>query len=130
MGSSHRQGLVPPKTLIMKLAVVVLLGLFALSAARPSDIIDFEVDEGDLELEHEQEGIPGTAVEGEYSWTAPNGEEYVVKYIADHLGYRVLESNAIPEAPENDEEGEDAPTFRNAEEDEDEDEEEEDEDDE
>ena len=26
----------------------------------------------------------------------------VVKYIADHLGYRIVESNALPEAPEAD----------------------------
>merc|ERR1711942_652245 len=111
----------------MKLLVLVLLGLFALSAARPSDIFEFEVDADNQEQEHEQEGTPGRAVEGEYSWTAPNGEEFVVKYIADHLGYRIVESNALPEAPEAPEEDEVA-EFRAAEEDEeDEDEEEEDE---
>merc|ERR1719427_1692257 len=81
---------------------LILLGLVALSAARPSDIIDFEVDAGNQEQEHEQEGVAGKAVEGEYSWTAPNGEEFVVKYIADHLGYRIVDSNALPEAPEAD----------------------------
>merc|ERR1712055_479872 len=86
----------------MKTLCLVLLGLFALAAARPGDIIDFEVDTDNNEHEHEQEGVAGKAVEGEYSWTGPNGEEYVVKYIADHLGYRVLESNALPEAPEAD----------------------------
>merc|ERR1712055_1178779 len=86
----------------MKVLAIVLLGLFALSAARPSDIINYEVDEDNQEQEHEQEGTPGVAVEGEYSWTAPNGEELVVKYIADHLGYRIVESNALPEAPEAD----------------------------
>ena len=35
-------------------------------------------------------------MEGEYSWVAPNGEEYSVKYIADHLGYRVVETDAMP----------------------------------
>merc|ERR1712180_288385 len=111
----------------MKLLVLVLLGLFALSAARPSDIINFSVEEDNAEQEHEQEGTPGSAVEGEYSWTAPNGEEFVVKYIADHMGYRIVESNALPEAPEA--ENEDVAEFRAAEEDE-EDEDEEDEDDE
>merc|ERR1712128_321660 len=97
------------------------------SAARPSDIIDFEVEEDNLEHEHEQEGIAGRAVEGEYSWTAPNGEEFVVKYIADHLGYRVVESNALPIAPEAEENAEDdeaAPRFRAAEDDDEEDEDE------
>merc|ERR1711872_389205 len=83
----------------MKTLCLVLLGLFALAAARP-DILNYSVEEGDNEHEHEQEGTAGTAVEGEYSWTAPNGEELVVKYIADHLGYRIVESNALPEAPE------------------------------
>merc|ERR1712142_999440 len=86
----------------MKTLCLILLGLFALAAARPSDIIDFEVDTDNLEHEHEQEGVAGQAVEGEYSWTGPNGEEYVVKYIADHLGFRIVESNALPEAPEAD----------------------------
>merc|ERR1711874_920881 len=88
-------------------------GLFALSTARPSDIIDFEVSAENQEQEHEQEGVPGTAVEGEYSWIAPNGEEFVVRYIADHLGYRVVESNVLPEAPEEDEaDDESVPRFR------------------
>merc|ERR1711913_195482 len=95
---------------------------FALSAARPSDIIDFEVSAENQEQEHEQEGVPGTAVEGEYSWIAPNGEEFVVRYIADHLGYRVVESNALPEAPEEDEsDDESVSRFRAAEEDDDDD---------
>merc|ERR1711962_715468 len=85
----------------MKTLCLVLLGLFALAAARP-DILNYSVEEGYNEHEHEQEGTAGTAVEGEYSWTAPNGEELVVKYNADHLGYRIVESNALPEAPEAD----------------------------
>ena len=43
-------------------------------------------------MEHEQEGVPGTAVEGEYSWVAPNGQEVYVKYVADDKGFRVLDS--------------------------------------
>nr|XP_027230124.1 larval cuticle protein 16/17-like [Penaeus vannamei] len=77
----------------MKVLVLVTLGLVALAAARPSDIIDFEEDH----MEHEQEGIPGTAVEGEYSWVAPDGNEYVIKYVADRFGYRVVEDNVLPE---------------------------------
>nr|XP_045597227.1 prothymosin alpha-A-like [Procambarus clarkii] len=80
----------------MKALVLVILGLVVLAAARPSDIINIEEDH----LEHEQEGVPGTAVEGEYSWVAPDGNEYKVKYVADHLGYRVLEDNVVPEVPE------------------------------
>merc|ERR1711872_491987 len=119
----------PKYNLNMKLLIIVLLGLFALSAARPSDIINFSVEEDNAEQEHEQEGTAGSAVEGEYSWTAPNGEEFVVKYIADHMGYRIVESNALPEAPEAQDE-EDVAEFRAAEEDEEDEDEEEEEDDE
>merc|ERR1712168_712951 len=78
-----------------QLCVAVLLGLCCAGAlARPKDdIIDIELDQ----MEHEQEGVAGTAVEGEYSWIAPNGEEVKVKYVADHLGYRALvEDEASP----------------------------------
>jgi len=60
-------------------------------AARPSEIVDFETDK----MEVEQEGTPGKSVTGEYSWTAPNGEEYGVKYVADAGGFRVLENDAV-----------------------------------
>ncbi|XP_027230137.2 cuticle protein CP575-like [Penaeus vannamei] len=86
----------------MKVLLLALLGLVALAAARPSDIIDFEEDN----MEHEQEGVPGTAVEGEYSWVAPDGNEYHVKYVADHNGYRIVDDNVVPrmrsDAPEAD----------------------------
>jgi len=99
----------------MKFQVALLLACAAvLSNAMPADIVNFETDN----MEVEQEGTPGKAVEGEYSWVAPNGEEYSVKYIADHLGYRVVETNAQPslrapadvvidDAPEEEDEGED-----------------------
>ncbi|XP_076028514.1 cuticle protein CP575-like [Oratosquilla oratoria] len=77
----------------MKLMLVVALCLVAVALARPSDIIDIEEDH----MEHEQEGQPGRAVEGEYSWVDANGEEHVVQYVADHLGFRVVDSNVVPE---------------------------------
>ncbi|XP_042859227.1 cuticle protein CP575-like [Penaeus japonicus] len=76
----------------MKVLILFALGLVALAAARPSDIIDFEEDH----MEHEQEGVPGTAVEGEYSWVAPDGNEYHVKYVADRFGYRIVDDNVVP----------------------------------
>ncbi|ROT64397.1 calcification-associated peptide-2 [Penaeus vannamei] len=98
---SNRQAAVAPLNLAsMKVLVLFALGLVALAAARPSDIIDFEEDH----MEHEQEGIPGTAVEGEYSWVAPDGNEYHVKYVADRFGYRIVDDNVVPrmrsDAPE------------------------------
>ncbi|XP_068214644.1 cuticle protein CP575-like [Palaemon carinicauda] len=82
----------------MKVLVLIALCLVALAAARPSDIVDFELDDH----EQEQDGQPGRAVQGEYSWTAPDGNEYYVKYIADHNGYRIVEDNVVPEAPDSD----------------------------
>ncbi|XP_071534849.1 uncharacterized protein [Panulirus ornatus] len=76
----------------MKVLLIIALGLVALAAARPEDIFDFEGDDA----EHEQEGVAGHSVTGEYKWESPEGIEFVVKYIADDKGYRVLESNAVP----------------------------------
>ncbi|XP_050702003.1 uncharacterized protein LOC126988172 [Eriocheir sinensis] len=78
----------------MKVLLVIALGLVVMVAARPSDIFDFEGDDA----EHEQEGAAGRSVTGEYKWESPEGLEFVVKYIADEKGYRVLESNAVPSA--------------------------------
>ncbi|CAL4191459.1 unnamed protein product, partial [Meganyctiphanes norvegica] len=70
--------------------------------AHPETIVDIAVvdaetrDGADVDLAHVQEGKAGTAVTGEYSWESPEGITFVVKYIADELGYRVVESNAIP----------------------------------
>lgn len=41
------------------------------------------------------QGVAGQAVEGEYTWLDANGEEYTIKYIADHLGFRVLDSEDV-----------------------------------
>ncbi|KAK4291158.1 hypothetical protein Pmani_035996 [Petrolisthes manimaculis] len=83
----------------MKFAVgvvaVVFVAMVALVVARPEDDLVFKY-EGD-DHTHEQYGEPGNSVQGSYTWTAPDGTVYKVKYIADEKGYRVLESNAIPE---------------------------------
>lgn len=54
---------------------MLFLAVVGTALAYPSNIVDFETDSMDLE----QEGVPGRAVEGEYSWTAPNGQEVYVK---------------------------------------------------
>ena len=62
--------------------------------AMPKEVIDIDQNN----LEHEQEGLPGTSVTGEYTAVDANGQEYTVKYIADHLGFRVIDDeNALPE---------------------------------
>ncbi|KAG7170543.1 uncharacterized protein LOC121864421 [Homarus americanus] len=101
----------------MKAMLVIALGLVALAAARPSEIFDFEGDDA----EHEQEGAAGRSVTGEYKWESPEGIEFVVKYIADEKGYRVLESNAVPSANGESADGEQADLDGSEEEDEDDD---------
>ncbi|KAK4287636.1 hypothetical protein Pmani_039294 [Petrolisthes manimaculis] len=66
-----------------------LVLLAAVVLAHPGyDIIDFDQDD---HFEHEQEGTAGRAVKGEYSWVAADGTEYETKYVADHLGYRLVD---------------------------------------
>ena len=84
-----RRGHILVTKLSFFLQVSLLLVVVGVALCRPSnDIIDIETDL----MEHEQEGVPGTAVEGEYSWVAPNGQEVYVKYVADDKGFRVLDS--------------------------------------
>ena len=49
------------------------------------------------------QGAAGQAVEGEYKFVAPDGEEYSVKYVADHLGFRILDTDTQAEFLEVDE---------------------------
>ncbi|XP_042219387.1 uncharacterized protein LOC121864430 [Homarus americanus] len=72
--------------------VVAMLAMVALTVARPDTILDFEGDQ----QQQTQTGKGGEKVEGSYSWTSPEGEEFYVKYVADEHGYRVVESNAVP----------------------------------
>ncbi|XP_066957283.1 uncharacterized protein [Macrobrachium rosenbergii] len=76
----------------MKSTILLLLCLAAMAMSRPDTILDFEGEDH----EHEQEGDAGEEVEGTFSWTSPEGEEFFVKYIADEHGYRIVESNAVP----------------------------------
>ncbi|XP_047481357.1 larval cuticle protein 2-like [Penaeus chinensis] len=79
----------------MKFNILVLVAVLAtvtMATARPDSVLDFE---GDAH-QHQQEGDAGNKVEGSYSWTSPEGEEFYVKYVADEDGYRVVESNAVP----------------------------------
>ncbi|XP_037780971.1 uncharacterized protein LOC119577432 [Penaeus monodon] len=73
------------------MTLFVVLAVAVLAAARP-EILDFEGEDH----QHQQEGDAGDHVEGSYSWTSPEGEEFHVTYVADEDGYRVLESNAVP----------------------------------
>merc|ERR1712055_5264 len=76
-----------PSTMKTQVALI-LCGAVAIALARPgNDIVDFQTDH----MEVEQEGVPGKAVEGEYSWTAPNAGEAEVKYTADVNGFRAVD---------------------------------------
>ncbi|XP_071534850.1 uncharacterized protein [Panulirus ornatus] len=71
-------------------AVLILLGLAVMVAARPDIDLDLE------DFHHEQDIAEDTSVTGSYRWTSPEGVEYYVKYVADEDGFRILESNAVP----------------------------------
>ena len=68
---------------VILLAVVLFLGMVA---ARPNEVLDFENDM----TSHEQYGVPGTAVHGEYEAKDAQGNWYEVKYIADERGFRLV----------------------------------------
>ncbi|XP_064101929.1 uncharacterized protein LOC135212455 [Macrobrachium nipponense] len=79
----------------MKFTLVFLLGVVALSTGRPDSIFDFDLDD----FGHSQEIDDDHVITGSYTWTAPDGTQFFVRYIADDDGYRVLDSNAIPVSP-------------------------------
>ncbi|XP_037781228.1 uncharacterized protein LOC119577746 [Penaeus monodon] len=76
----------------MKITLLVLLGLVALAAARPDSVLDLDLDD----FHHDQD-VEDEVVTGTYSWTSPEGVEFFVRYIADDDGFRILESNAVPD---------------------------------
>ncbi|XP_045114144.1 uncharacterized protein LOC123506268 [Portunus trituberculatus] len=68
---------------VILLAVVLFLGMVA---ARPNDILNVDIPN----LSHEQEGIPGQAVHGEYEALDAFGNWYKVEYVADEKGFRIV----------------------------------------
>merc|ERR1711911_416642 len=82
---------------LLKMLFAALLVFFvATAAAAPSDIVvGYDLDDH----EHTQKGQAGTAVTGSYSFTAADGVEHVVTYIADDKGYRVVGDATIESTP-------------------------------
>ncbi|XP_069936080.1 uncharacterized protein [Cherax quadricarinatus] len=86
----------------MKCCMIVLLGLAAITAARPDFSLgfsreDFSREDFSREDSHQVQVISrDNVITGSYSWTSPEGVKFFVKYIADKDGYRILESNAVP----------------------------------
>merc|ERR1712002_98661 len=76
-------------------SMLIFVCLIGAALARPQEVFSYEADT------HAQSasGDAGNSVEGEYSYTAPNGDEIVVTYTADENGY-VAKSSALPVAPE------------------------------
>ena len=68
---------------VILLAVVLFLGMVA---ARPNEVFDID----NQYAEHEQYGVPGSSVHGEYETVDAHGNSVEIKYIADHLGFRTL----------------------------------------
>ncbi|KAA0192055.1 Cuticle Protein CPR RR Uncl [Hyalella azteca] len=75
------------KTLLFALFVVGLVVV-----VRAGDVIDLDLDD----FEHNQDGDAGHSVTGEYKWTSPEGQDFVVQYVADDKGFRIVNSNAVP----------------------------------
>ncbi|XP_063614824.1 calphotin-like, partial [Penaeus indicus] len=65
--------------------VLVVAAVVGVAAART--IFDYERDG----LDNEQKGQPGKAVAGEYEWRAPDGKVVEISYVADHLGFRLVD---------------------------------------
>merc|ERR1712198_659814 len=87
----------------MKIQVILLVSMVVLGMSLADPVLDFSVDAEGPESEeihhsHKQEGTTGNAVTGEYSWESPEGVTFLVRYIADDKGFRVVESNAVPTA--------------------------------
>merc|ERR1711970_923959 len=86
----------------MKVQMIFLVSLVVVSLSMAAPVLDFTVDavgsSEEIHHSHKQEGLTGTAVTGEYSWESPEGITFVVRYIADTQGFRVIESNAVPTA--------------------------------
>merc|ERR1712002_315416 len=76
-------------------SMLIFVCLIGAALARPQEVFSYEADT------HAQgaSGDAGNSVEGEYSYTAPNGDEIVVTYTAGEDGY-VAKSGALPVAPE------------------------------
>merc|ERR1712063_200333 len=73
----------------------VVLACFVAAAAANDIVVGYDLDDH----EHTQKGQAGTAVTGSYSFTAADGVEHVVTYIADDKGYRVVGDATIESAP-------------------------------
>merc|ERR1712106_928609 len=78
--------------LTMNFTVALFLGMVAIVAAAPYEVFNFVGENS----EQVQVGEPGVRVEGSYSYVTPEGNMIYVRYIADELGYRIVESNALP----------------------------------
>ncbi|KAG7170538.1 Cuticle protein 16.8-like 3 [Homarus americanus] len=74
------------------IAVLVLLALSALVAARPDSVFDFDMDD----MHHDQSIDDDNTFTGSYSFMTPEGIQYFIKYVADDDGFRIVESNAVP----------------------------------
>merc|ERR1712055_1249670 len=77
-------------------SLLILSCVFGLALARPQEIFSYSADSH----AHSASGDAGNAVEGSYSYTAPNGDEIVVTYTADAENGYVAKSSALPVAPE------------------------------
>ncbi|XP_047484165.1 uncharacterized protein LOC125035899 [Penaeus chinensis] len=86
---SPRRVIMSPSLASVAAAVAVMLAVA--SEGRPRTIVDYNAGSHS----RRESGLPGVAVEGEYRWRTPNGQENVVRYTADKNGY-VARGNVVP----------------------------------
>ncbi|XP_042878156.1 fibrous sheath CABYR-binding protein-like [Penaeus japonicus] len=79
------------KPTLSSVAAAVAVMLAVVAEGRPRTIVDYNAGSHS----RRESGLPGIAVEGEYRWRTPNGQENVVRYTADKNGY-VARGNVVP----------------------------------
>lgn len=55
-------------------------------------------EQGTLSQPRSVDASPAYAVQGQYSYTGPDGVQYTVRYVADEFGYRATGAH-LPVAP-------------------------------
>ncbi|KAL7639739.1 UNVERIFIED_CONTAM: hypothetical protein RMT77_009149 [Armadillidium vulgare] len=72
---------------------LVVFGLFAACHCLPRNILDVSAENHQIQQDLNENK---DSYVGYYSWTSPEGHKYFVRYVADKLGFRIIDSNVVP----------------------------------